>query len=95
MSAGQRTQAAVLVLTVTVAGTVLTHDLPAAEKMTGKGGLTPGEFEKLHKDLLPPRDELWRSIPWHASILEGRQLAAREKKPIFVWVASGEPLGCG
>jgi hypothetical protein len=95
MCAERRIQAAVLVLTVAIAGTALTHDLPAAEKTTGQGGLTPGEFEKLYKDLQPPRDELWRSIPWQASILEGRQLAAREKKPIFVWVASGEPLGCG
>ena len=56
---------------------------------------TQAEFEKLHKELQPPRDELWRSIPWHVSILEGREAAAKAKKPIFVWVASGEPLGCG
>jgi hypothetical protein len=61
----------------------------------GVAGLTAAEFEKLHKELQPPRDELWRSIPWQVSIVEGRELAAREKKPIFVWVASGEPLGCG
>jgi hypothetical protein len=60
-----------------------------------KGGLTVAEFEKLHKELQPPGDELWRTIPWHVSILEGREAAARAGKPIFVWVASGEPLGCG
>jgi hypothetical protein len=59
------------------------------------GELTDATFAKFHKELQPPKDELWRSIPWHASILEGREQAAREKKPIFVWVASGEPLGCG
>jgi hypothetical protein len=53
------------------------------------------EFEKLHRELQPPKDELWRSIPWHVSILEGREQAAKDRKPIFVWVASGEPLGCG
>jgi hypothetical protein len=57
--------------------------------------LTAAEFEKLHRELQPPRDEIWRSIPWHVSLLEGREQAAREKKPIFVWVASGEPLACG
>ena len=57
--------------------------------------LTLAEFKKLHQELLPPRDELWRSIPWHVSILEGREQAAKNKKPLFVWVASGEPLGCG
>jgi hypothetical protein len=34
--------------------------------------------------LQPPKDELWRSIPWHVSILEAREQAARDKKPIFV-----------
>jgi hypothetical protein len=58
-------------------------------------GLTLAEFEKLHKELQPPKDDLWRSIPWHVSILEGREAAAKTEKPIFVWVASGEPLGCG
>lgn len=58
-------------------------------------GLTMAEFEKLHKELQPPDNELWRTIPWQVSILEGRELAAKTKKPIFVWVASGEPLGCG
>lgn len=60
-----------------------------------KSRLTMREFEKLHKELQPSKDELWRTIPWHVSILEGREVAAKARKPIFVWVASGEPLGCG
>jgi len=59
------------------------------------GTLTDAEFEKLHKEIRPPKDELWRTIPWKISLLESRETAAREKKPMFVWVASGEPLGCG
>jgi len=69
--------------------------LPHQGRGADPAALTTVEFEKLHRELQPPRDERWRSIPWHVSILEGRQQAAREKKPIFVWVASGEPLGCG
>jgi hypothetical protein len=57
--------------------------------------LSAAEFEKLHKELQPPTDELWRTIPWHVSIIEARDAAAKAGKPIFVWVASGEPLGCG
>ena len=68
----------------------------AGEKTAGPPpALTVAEFEKLHQELQPPRDELWRTIPWQVSIMEARDLAAKEKKPIFVWVASGEPLGCG
>ena len=71
--------------------------LPADEQPRGSepAGLTMAEFEKLHKELQPPADELWRTIPWQVSILEGRELAAKTGKPLFVWVASGEPLGCG
>jgi len=67
----------------------------AAGGQEGGTGLSVTQFEKLHRELQPPKDELWRSIPWQVSILEGREQAAREKKPLFVWVASGEPLGCG
>jgi len=68
---------------------------PATSQELAKGGLTVAEFEKLHRELQPPRDELWRTIPWHVSIVEAQHVATKSKKPIFVWVASGEPLGCG
>ena len=55
-----------------------------------KNGLTVPEFEKLHKELQPPNDELWRTIPWHVSIVEAQHAAAKSGKPIFVSVASGE-----
>ena len=71
------------------------HRAASVSREPAERGLTVAEFEKLHKELRPPRDELWRTIPWHVSILEGREAAARAGKPIFVWVASGEPLGCG
>ena len=71
---------------------VLTYRSPAADQ---PASLSLADFDKLHKELQPPKGELWRSIPWQVSIIEARELAAKEKKPIFVWVASGEPLGCG
>ena len=64
-----------------------------AQQPIGKG-LSIAEFEKLHKELQPPRDELWQSIPWQVSLLEARKLAAQEKKPIVMRVRSGHPLGC-
>ena len=69
--------------------------LPYQLRGADAGALTAAEFERLHRELQPSRDELWRSIPWHVSILEAREQAAKDRKPIFVWVASGEPLGCG
>jgi hypothetical protein len=60
----------------------------------GKAPLTVAEFEKLHKALQPPKDELWQTVPWQLSLLEARQLAAKEKKPIVMRVRAGHPLGC-
>jgi hypothetical protein len=56
--------------------------------------LSLAEFEKLHKALQPPKGELWQTIPWQVSVLEGRKLAAKEKKPIVMRVRAGHPLGC-
>ena len=52
---------------------------------------TSGDFQKLHADLLKP--EKWEGIPWKGSLLEGRALAAKEKKPLFLWVMDAKPLG--
>jgi len=79
---------------VTAAGLAGTAWAAQTAPADGKG-LSMAEFEKLHKEVRPPKDELWRTIPWKISLLEGREAAAKEKKPIFVWIASGEPLGCG
>jgi hypothetical protein len=86
-----------LLATALVGGALIGLAQPAAliGQEQPRGDLTVAEFEKLHKELQPPTNELWRTIPWHVSILEGREAAARAGKPIFVWVASGEPLGCG
>jgi hypothetical protein len=56
-------------------------------------GLSPAEFERLHRELQSPR-EPWQSIPWKLSLLDARALAAREKKPIYMLCRSGHPLGC-
>jgi len=58
-------------------------------------GLGAEEFERLHLRLQPPKDEPWLSIPWKISLLEARDLAAAEKKPILVWSMDGNPLSAG
>jgi hypothetical protein len=57
-------------------------------------GLTGAEFKKLHEELQPPRDELWRSVPWKMSLIEASRLGAKEKKLLVMRVRSGHPLGC-
>lgn len=50
-------------------------------------------FEELHRALAPPV-EAWRALPWHTSVLEAQGEAAREKRPVYMLVRSGQPLGC-
>jgi hypothetical protein len=52
------------------------------------------EFAKLHQQLRPSPDELWRTIPWRMEIVEACQEAATAKKPLVLRVRSGHPLGC-
>lgn len=56
--------------------------------------LDSAEFEKLHGLVRPEAAEPWESVPWKLSVLEARAEAAREKKPVFMLVRSGHPLGC-
>jgi hypothetical protein len=55
--------------------------------------LTAAEFEDLHARLQPPEDEAWRALPWRTSLAESCLRAVREKKPLFMVVRSGHPLG--
>jgi hypothetical protein len=56
--------------------------------------LTLEEFNKLHKEVRPPKDEVWRTIPWKLSLLEAQRLAATKQQPIFLWAMAGNPLAC-
>lgn len=54
--------------------------------------LTLAEFEQLHNQL-DLKKQPWATIPWKVSVTEARQVAAREKKPIFLVVNTGNCLG--
>jgi hypothetical protein len=58
-------------------------------------GLSDSDCKKLHDSLKPPAAELWRDIPWKVSLVEAQNLAAKEKKALFIWSMDGNPLGCG
>lgn len=55
--------------------------------------LDEAAFHKWHPEL-NPQDEQWLTIPWRVSLIEGQNLATREKKPLFIWAMDGHPLGC-
>jgi len=70
-----------------LAAVLASSALPAQER------LSQAEFQKLHADLNPPAAP-WEGIPWRLSILEACAEAAKEKKPVYMLVRSGHPLGC-
>ena len=51
------------------------------------------QWSKLHAGVLPPAEK-WTQIPWETDLTAARQRAAREKKPLFLWIMDGHPLGC-
>lgn len=70
-----------------VCGAILASAVSAAT-------LDEAGFSKLHAQLQPPADEAWRELPWQESVTGARALAAKEKKPVYMLVRSGNPLGC-
>ena len=56
--------------------------------------LNEAEFLSLQRQLQPPADAPWRTIPWKITLLEAQRTAIQEKKPIFIWAMDGHPLGC-
>ena len=74
-------------LLLAIAGVLLISGVVSAQ-------FTEQEFRALHQQLKPAADEPWRTIPWKISLLDAQRIAAREKKPIFIWAMDGHPLGC-
>jgi hypothetical protein len=54
--------------------------------------LADAEFERLRAEL-QLSSKPWAAIPWKVSIGEARALAAREGKPLFLQINTGNPVG--
>lgn len=48
------------------------------------------------RDLIRTSDQelAWQQLPWLASFHQGLVEAAREQKPLLLWVMNGHPMGC-
>jgi hypothetical protein len=66
----------------------------AALRGAPAAGLTDAEFKEL-KARLDVHNQPWASISWQVSLTEARELAAKTRKPIFMAVGTGNPLGWG
>jgi hypothetical protein len=54
--------------------------------------LTDNEFKALFKQL-HLKNQPWATVPWRTSVTDARMQAAREHKPIFLVVNTGNCLG--
>jgi hypothetical protein len=54
--------------------------------------LSKAEFDRLAKEL-HLKNQPWAKIPWKVSVTRARRLAAKEHKPIFLVVNTGNCLG--
>jgi hypothetical protein len=61
---------------------------------TPASGLDEAEFARLHRQLKPTAEKGWSSIAWKTSLVQACVQAVREKKPLFMVVRAGHPLGC-
>lgn len=67
-----------------------------ARTASADGELTDAEFKQLHQKLTKMSTQRVWSIPWQLSIRKARELAAKENKPVFLWISSNggtHPLG--
>ena len=55
-------------------------------------GLSDEEYRKLQPELRL-KSKGWASLPWRATLTDAREAALREKKPIFMMVDTGNPIG--
>ena len=59
--------------------------------------LSAAEFSGLHSAVKPSaldHGERWTEIPWMTELHAAREKAAKESKPLFMWIMDGHPLGC-
>ncbi len=53
------------------------------------------QFDRSLQSILPTgEEEVWLQVPWRTNLAEARIEAQRQRKPMFLWVMNGHPLGC-
>jgi hypothetical protein len=71
------------------------EEKPVVRPAEDSRAIKPDQFAKLLAMIKPHADEAkWEEIPWMTNLWEARKKAAAEGKPLFVWSASAESLGC-
>jgi hypothetical protein len=58
-------------------------------------GLPQSDLNGKVASVLPTADEnRWLEVPWRTDLGSALKEAERERKPVYMWVMDGHPLGC-
>jgi len=53
------------------------------------------DFKTLHKFVIGDTgQQKWNRIEWYTNLVEAREAAKTQKRPLFIWAMNGDPLGC-
>jgi hypothetical protein len=88
----QRRITAWVLVAVSSAGMLATLPRPLGAEERPTDRLPMAEFAQLSREL-QLKNQPWAAIPWKVSVTEARRVAARERKPIFLVVNTGNCLG--
>jgi hypothetical protein len=52
-------------------------------------------LEKRFELVMPnASEEAWRAVGWRTNLMEAREVAQEQKRPLFLWIMVGNPHGC-
>ena len=59
-------------------------------------GLAPLDAltDKIAAVLPVAEEERWLQIPWNLNLMQARTYASESKRPLFLWIMNGHPMGC-
>ena len=84
-----------LLFPVLAAGLVAVGHVSLTRPTTAAPPLSADDAARLRAVIRPiDGEEAFDTIPWEISLWEARKKAAAEGKPIFVWSAAADPVGC-
>ena len=74
---------------------LVTGTCQAAPQVDPAPQLQRHDFSAWREHIAPSAAESrWRAIPWRATMGSGLRDAARDAKPMLLWLMNGHPLGC-
>lgn len=70
--------------------------LPAGLQARSRASKAAAEsLEKRFEPLLPTEtEEAWRTVGWRTNLMEAREIAQAQIRPIFLWIIVGNPHAC-